>query len=740
MDQQLKKKNESDARQTPFWSDSIFESLEFLSGASSIGLIITDSDGGIITFNKTIQNLFGFEPEKYVHTNVCDLYAHPDDRQRLLDMLAESGSVRDFEVEIKHADGSLRTVLANVDYFEYEGEHVLITALYDITQFIHRHAGQPDSDERYRVLFSNAPVGITVTDVQGHLIVYNNAIRKMLGYTTEELNHISVRDFYVSSSDRTQLLSLTNELGSVRDFETTFRHKNGNAVSVLINTDIIDFNGTANVLLTSIRDISYMKRVEIDLKKERDFSNAILNTAASLIVVLDHEGTITRFNRACEQMTGYLANEIIGTHVWETDFFDPPMSSEKIDKLLSDDYPNIYDTIVVSKSGARHTVSWTFAAILNNEDHMDFIIATGIDVSERQKAEDELQRANKQLASRVQALKERTQEMNLLNEMGEQLQSCQNIEEACKISVQYIKLICPLSSGALYIIKDSRNLAESVGTWGDNSYSDPVFEPLSCWAIRRGRRHLIDERHPGLLCGHVHGPENGQYLCVPLSVNGIAIGVLHLNHIAAQTDGTQEAEQYTDHKTQIVNMLAEHIALALSNLKLKESLRQQSIRDALTGLFNRRYMEETLQRELSRAEREDKPVGVIMFDIDHFKQFNDLSGHDAGDALLRELGVFLNKSVRGGDIVCRYGGEEFLAVLPGADIENARMRAEELRLGVKDMLVYHLGKPLAKCTISLGIAAFPENARDSETLIKAADTALYRAKNEGRDRVVAIGD
>jgi diguanylate cyclase (GGDEF)-like protein len=151
-------------------------------------------------------------------------------------------------------------------------------------------------------------------------------------------------------------------------------------------------------------------------------------------------------------------------------------------------------------------------------------------------------------------------------------------------------------------------------------------------------------------------------------------------------------------------------------------------------------MEETLERELSRAEREKQPVGVIMFDIDHFKQFNDLAGHDAGDTLLRELGAFLKKNVRGGDIICRYGGEEFLAVLPGAGIEDARERAEQIRNGVKEMLVYHLGKPLAKCTISLGVAAFPASGNEIETLVKAADTALYRAKNEGRDRVVAYGD
>jgi len=153
-------------------------------------------------------------------------------------------------------------------------------------------------------------------------------------------------------------------------------------------------------------------------------------------------------------------------------------------------------------------------------------------------------------------------------------------------------------------------------------------------------------------------------------------------------------------------------------------------------LYNRRYMEETLERELSRAKRENVPVGIMMFDIDHFKRFNDLEGHDAGDALLRELGTLLNRSIRGSDIVCRYGGEEFLVVLPGASKEQARQRAEEIRNSVKELLVYHLGKPLAKCTISIGVAEYPTDDSSIEHLLKAADNALYRAKHEGRDRVV----
>lgn len=717
---------------------SLFDSFGYLSASSPIGLVITDTDGVIIGFNKAVQDLLGVRIEDYRNTNVCDWYENPEDRQRMLDLIAASRTVRNFEVELKHQNGSKRTVLANIDLIEREGEHVLLTSVYDITQYIEQQRSRIQADENFRDLFSDAPVGITVTDIKGNLVVNNNAISELLGYSANELKDISIRDFYLIPDDRKQLLELTRHLGSVRDFETKFRHKNGSTVSVLLNTDIIEFNGQPNMLLTSIRDITYLKHAEDELIKERDFSNAILNIAATLTVVINHTGVITRFNRACEQASGYSADEIIGTNLADTHFFEPNITSENIKKLLSDDYPGVYETVLVSKNGNRRFITWTFAAILDREGHADYIIATGIDITERKKAEDDLKVANEKLAAWVKALEERTEEMNQLNEMGEQLQSCQTIEEACAISIQYIRRICPNSSGALYLIKDSRNLADAAGEWGE-SHTQHVFDPMACWAIRRGRQHQVDARHPGLLCGHISGPESGQYLCVPLMVNGVVIGILHLNHVGAANPvlANETNALYTEHKTQLVTIIAEHIALALSNLKLKETLRQQSIRDALTGLYNRRYMEETMERELSRAERERLSVGVMMFDIDHFKNFNDLEGHDAGDALLRELGALLNKSIRGSDIVCRYGGEEFLVVLPGASKESTRQRAEELRQAVKDMLVYHLDKPLAKCTISIGVAAYPENETNVERLLKAADNALYRAKHEGRDRVVA---
>jgi diguanylate cyclase (GGDEF)-like protein len=183
--------------------------------------------------------------------------------------------------------------------------------------------------------------------------------------------------------------------------------------------------------------------------------------------------------------------------------------------------------------------------------------------------------------------------------------------------------------------------------------------------------------------------------------------------------------------------VAERLSLALANLRLREALQRQSIRDMLTGLYNRRFLEESLERELGRASRTNQPVSMMMMDIDHFKLFNDTYGHQAGDALLRALGESLNQRTRGQDVVCRYGGEEFALILAGASIESTYKRAHILREELKLLQVQHGGKTLGNVTLSMGIAGYPVHASDAETLVKAADDALYRAKKEGRDRIVA---
>ena len=215
------------------------------------------------------------------------------------------------------------------------------------------------------------------------------------------------------------------------------------------------------------------------------------------------------------------------------------------------------------------------------------------------------------------------------------------------------------------------------------------------------------------------------------------MGVLYLRNTGQAESGSEDQEEkFTDANRQLAMTVAEQIALALANLKLQETLRIQAIRDPITGLYNRRYMEESLVREIQRSARNGKELGVIMLDIDHFKDFNDKYGHAVGDAMLRELGSFLQEKVRQEDIACKYGGEEFVLILPNAGLEITEERADIIRRDIKLVQVDVDGKIFENITLSFGVSIFPDHGEIWEHLLRAADVALYRAKTGGRDQVV----
>jgi diguanylate cyclase (GGDEF)-like protein len=214
---------------------------------------------------------------------------------------------------------------------------------------------------------------------------------------------------------------------------------------------------------------------------------------------------------------------------------------------------------------------------------------------------------------------------------------------------------------------------------------------------------------------------------VPLFAQGELLGCLSLGTAAGQLP---------DRKQQWAKTVADAVGLSLANLRLRESLRQQSIIDVLTGLFNRRYMEETLEREVRRCARAKTPLGIMMMDIDHFKSFNDTHGHAAGDVLLAELGSLLRSRIRADDIACRYGGEEFTLILPDSSLDVTARRAEDLLAGVRSLRVEYSGHVIGPVTMSLGVAAFPGHGGGGAEVLRAADKALYAAKGQGRDRVV----
>jgi diguanylate cyclase (GGDEF)-like protein len=241
--------------------------------------------------------------------------------------------------------------------------------------------------------------------------------------------------------------------------------------------------------------------------------------------------------------------------------------------------------------------------------------------------------------------------------------------------------------------------------------------------------HRVDRGDSGAICGHLSDPPPEAYACIPLVGQGEALGVFHLS----ESGSAQGAGSET--RAKLAATVAEHLALTLAKLKLQETLLEQSVRDPLTGLFNRRYMEESLDRELTRAGRSNRPLGVILFDLDHFKRFNDAHGHDAGDAVLREVGVLVRDNVRTEDIACRYGGEEFILILLDTDVTTAMVRLQSVCRDIKGKRFELRGMPLPAVTVSVGLAQLPVHGTTPEELIRASDDALYVSKNTGRDRI-----
>lgn len=345
------------------------------------------------------------------------------------------------------------------------------------------------------------------------------------------------------------------------------------------------------------------------------------------------------------------------------------------------------------------------------------------------------------LKARLRELEQRTQEIMLLGEMNELLQGSQAVEDACAVIARYAPRFFPHGWGAIYVINPTRTLAEARASWGDPATEVSTFEPSSCWAIRTGRPHLVHHSVPRPPCPHIGLPgDTSDSFCVPMVAQGEALGVLHLGATRAMTTGEESEDPLSPTTQWLAIAVAQNVALSLANLRLRETLHQQSVRDPLTGLYNRRYLEETMVREEARAKRMRSTLGVILLDVDYFKQFNDTYGHGAGDKVLQAVGRLLKSRVRAEDVVCRYGGEEFMVVMPGASLETVQSRAETLRREAAHLALEGLNPLQTPITLSAGIAVFPDHGDGWETVIAAADAALYRAKHAGRDRVIVAGD
>jgi diguanylate cyclase (GGDEF)-like protein/PAS domain S-box-containing protein len=529
---------------------------------------------------------------------------------------------------------------------------------------------------------------------QGRLDALEPLVASMLNAPSPALMNEIRRNVGLLRDEEDRVLTLRNAENQQMAAQTTTVVRLG-ALAGLIGVFASAFITRANV----------RKRRRIRVELERFFDLSL-----DLFCIRGYDGYFRQVNSAWERTLGYSKEELLSRPF--TDFIHPDdveATKSKVKELVHGTNTIAFDNRYRTKNGEYRWLRWTSTAVPAEQ----LIYSAARDITERRELE--ISRAR------------HAENVELVSQTMDILQSCETAADAHKVIDRMAPQLFPGLSGAVYELAASRNILERAASWGTGAPTENFIGPTDCLALKRGRAGITQPESP-LHCQHSNGFD-GSYVCVPMVALNDTIGMLHLRQETAD-------KPINDTQLTFALSIAEQIALTLANLRLRETLRTQSIRDPLTGLFNRRYLEESLEREIHRCSRNETPLAVLMLDLDHFKRFNDTFGHDAGDAVLREWGGFLQVRVRYEDIVCRLGGEEFAIVLPDATLQSAQEVAQRICDDARGLTINHRGKEVGPITVSIGISAFPMHSADVSTLLHTADQALYRAKSAGRDQVV----
>jgi diguanylate cyclase (GGDEF)-like protein len=320
-------------------------------------------------------------------------------------------------------------------------------------------------------------------------------------------------------------------------------------------------------------------------------------------------------------------------------------------------------------------------------------------------------------------------EVRLLGELNEWLQSSRSLDELFDMVARFLTHILPDCEGSIYVYSNSRDVLDGCASWNGGHHKAHIH-PEECWGLRRGRSYVFGDSDIDFTCGHAEPHDGRSYLCIPVLAHGETVGLMHLRARAGKSvDDFREGRK-------LAQMCAEQISLAIANVRMRDQLQDQSIRDPLTGLYNRRHLTDSLRRALAARQRNGAELSVVAIDIDHFKRFNDNHGHDAGDMVLRAVGAALSALCDRDDLACRIGGEELMVLLPDTGAAAALQRAEAMRAAVEAITVRYGEKTLPRVTISLGVAVAPQHGTLPQDLMRVADNALYAAKDQGRNQVV----
>jgi diguanylate cyclase (GGDEF)-like protein/PAS domain S-box-containing protein len=612
----------------------------------------------------------------------------------------------------------------------------LVVILHDITERVEVERQLRESEALLAEAQAIAHIGSWDYDLRSHQFRGTDEVWRLLGVEdlpAEErareayrrIDHAAFRDALERALARQEAVTFDQRIAIPRRYVRDVR---------FVLRPVVDSEGRPLRVRGTMMDVTEMRLAEQALRESEALQRSVVENLQEGVIVGDASGAFRICNASAERITGLTAAQLArrapvpaGWRVVREDGSPIPLAEQPGPRAIETAAPQCGVVLGFVRPNGETTWCEVNAKPLfrPGEARPHLVVVSLRDITESRRAAAELVAANEALVRQVTALEQRTREITLLAELGELLASCQTMEDAYVIIAELGASLFPGTSGKVMLLDDGGQ-ADLLSAWGDHTAGDE-FGRGDCWALRRGRPHIVRDSSAGLVCAHLRGRWPAAYLCIPLVAQDEVLGIFHL----AQDHGS-----LGDGRQQLAITVAEHVALALANLRLRERLRNQSVRDPLTDLFNRRYLEEALRLEERRAARSERGLALMMLDIDHFKSFNDQFGHDAGDLVLREFGRLLRSQIRGGDIACRFGGEEFTLILPEITPADALARAEQIRVAVAGMRLSLRGQPLGGLTCSIGVAVYPNHASTIDECLSAADRALYQAKALGRNRAV----
>lgn len=490
----------------------------------------------------------------------------------------------------------------------------------------------------------------------------------------------------------------------------------------------IHFIPDFNVARIYANDITTQKHIERQSIISKESYRQFTNLTSDFVHICSRTETepyrIQWTGGALNSISGYSAEDIfeLGCFIPFIHIDDKERVSSELNGMVPGEV-KIIDFRIITKEGEVRWIAQKCRCEKGVKEGELVLYSSIRDITDRKEMEETLHRA-------FAGLQRHDRRMGLLHEMNDKLLCVESRKEICAVIVDSAEKLFPSCSGVLAICPENTCEFKIVSSWGIDFDMNLSFTLNDCWALQGKLPHKVCDPSQSLGCKIFQGKNSEPHFCLPLIAQGETIGLLQIlspgNVSTAQLD-----ELYNFAIT-----MSETITLALSNLMLREALREEAIRDPLTGLFNRRYLEETLNVSLRQHQRTNEPLTVAMLDLDHFKSYNDKYGHEAGDVVLKEIGALLRNSLRGGDIACRYGGEELTIILSGATLKHAMPRLDSIREMIMNLSIHSRGRDLPKITVSIGISEAKPDETDSANILKRADVALYQAKQQGRNRIM----